>query len=59
MDVFKWEPKQKKRPRALKHFLSLSLASEKKKKEKKNLRARLAPILLKETHLLPRLSSKD
>lgn len=55
MDVFKWEPKQKKCLRTQKHFLSL--VSEKKKK--KALRARLAPVLLKEVDLLPRLSSKE
>lgn len=58
MDVFKWEPKQKKSLRTQKHFLFLSLVSGKKKK-KKGLRARLASILLKEVDLLPRLSSKE
>lgn len=57
MDVFKWEPKQKKCLRTQKHFLFLSLVSGKKKK--KGLRARLAAILLKEVDLLPRLSSKE
>lgn len=56
MDVFKWEPKQKNCSRTQKHFLFLSLVSEKKKK--RDLRARLAPILLKEVDLLPRLSSE-
>lgn len=36
MDVFKWEPKQKKCPRTLKHFLFLSLESEKKNQNPKS-----------------------
>lgn len=53
--MLKWEPKQKKCLRTLKHFLFLSLVSEKKN----HLRARLAPILLEGMDLLLRLSSKD